>query len=44
MTHFDEKLAQIQSESFREGKLVKGRGKGWLLSALFRVATLGRRR
>lgn len=43
MTHFDEKLTQIQGESFREGRIVR-RGLGaWVLGALFRVARLGRR-
>lgn len=44
MTHFDEKLQQIQSESFREGKLVKRRLGARVLGALFRLSRLGRRR
>lgn len=43
MTHFDEKLTQIQSESFREGRLAKGRAGRALLGALFRLASLRRR-
>ena len=43
MTHFDEKLTQIQSESFREGRLVKRSLGATLLAGLFRLARLGRR-
>jgi hypothetical protein len=44
MTQFDEKLTQIQSESFREGRLAR-RGIGsLLLGALFRLGSLRRRR
>lgn len=44
MTHFDEKLTQIQSESFREGRVVKRGPAALLLAGLFRLARLGRRR
>lgn len=44
VTHFDEKLTQIQSESFREGRVVKRGAGAWLLAGLFRLARLGRRR
>jgi hypothetical protein len=44
MTQFDEKLTQIQSESFREGRLVRRRVGGALLGVLFRLSGLGRRR
>jgi hypothetical protein len=43
VTHFDEKLTQIQSESFREGKLVKRKAGAAVLGALFRLASLRRR-
>jgi hypothetical protein len=43
MTQFDEKLAQIQSESFREGRLVRRRLSSALLGLLFRLSA-GRRR
>lgn len=44
MTQFDEKLTQIQSESFREGKLVRRRAGGALLGLLFKLGSLRRRR
>ncbi|HEV8361682.1 MAG TPA: hypothetical protein VGR28_14630 [Candidatus Thermoplasmatota archaeon] len=44
MTQFDEKLTQIQSESFREGKLARRRLGAMVLGALFRLGTLRRRR
>lgn len=42
MTHLDEKLAQIHSEGFREGRLTRGRVGAALLGGLFRL--LRRRR
>ena len=44
MTQFDEKLTQIQSEGFRDGRLVKRRVTGLLLGGLYRLASLRRRR
>lgn len=44
VTQFDEKLTQIQAESFREGKLARRRVGAALLGVLFRLGSLRRRR
>lgn len=44
MTQLDEKLKQIQSESFREGRLARRTLGAALLGALFRLGNLRRRR